>query len=151
LIDQAVEAIEFARKNTNGRQADRRLANRRLQPLGHLTADGKYTLRKYLRISPFCLLEANFLGGFLKNRHLLHKPRTNNEFGKSLSCVRADRMGTVLGTGAAITALWGDEPTVGGDTTPPTGSPLIRPPTLQDGTTPAAIQPPSEPSLLLSA
>jgi len=37
LIDQAVEAIEFARKNTNGRQADRRLANRRLQPLGHLT------------------------------------------------------------------------------------------------------------------
>jgi hypothetical protein len=30
----------FARKNENGRNADRRLANRRLQPLGHLTVRG---------------------------------------------------------------------------------------------------------------
>jgi hypothetical protein len=35
----------FARKNDDGRNADRRLANHRLQPLGHLTAAGfpKYT------------------------------------------------------------------------------------------------------------
>ena len=38
-IDEMIEAVEFAWKDTNGREADRRLANRPLQPLGHLTAE----------------------------------------------------------------------------------------------------------------
>ena len=42
-IEERAETLRFAGKNEDGRQADRRLANRRLQPLGHLTADGKYT------------------------------------------------------------------------------------------------------------
>ena len=38
---EEVEKLEgFTRKNEDGREADRRLANRRLQPLGHLTVDG---------------------------------------------------------------------------------------------------------------
>ena len=45
LIDEAVEAIEFAKRNTNGRDADRRLAKRRLQPLGHLTARGILSIK----------------------------------------------------------------------------------------------------------
>jgi hypothetical protein len=40
-----IEARGFARKNDDGRNADRRLANRRLQPLGHLTAVRNLTLR----------------------------------------------------------------------------------------------------------
>jgi hypothetical protein len=35
-----IETRGFARKNGDGRNADRRLANRRLQPLGHLTVRG---------------------------------------------------------------------------------------------------------------
>ena len=36
--EEVIETRGFARKNGDGRNADRRLANRRLQPLGHLTA-----------------------------------------------------------------------------------------------------------------
>jgi hypothetical protein len=39
-MEEVIESLGFARKNGDGRNADRRLANRRLQPLGHLTADG---------------------------------------------------------------------------------------------------------------
>lgn len=44
-IEEVIEVRGFARKNDDGRNADRRLANHRLQPLGHLTAAGfpKYT------------------------------------------------------------------------------------------------------------
>jgi hypothetical protein len=38
-----IETRGFARKNEDGRVTDRRLANRRLRPLGHLTADAKCT------------------------------------------------------------------------------------------------------------
>jgi hypothetical protein len=38
MIEEVIETREFAKKNDDGRNADRRLANRRLQPLGHLTA-----------------------------------------------------------------------------------------------------------------
>jgi hypothetical protein len=38
-IEEVIETRGFARKNEDGRTADRRLANRRLQPLGHLTAE----------------------------------------------------------------------------------------------------------------
>jgi hypothetical protein len=40
---------EFRPKNADGRVAEGRLANRRLQPLGHLTAVCKYTTDRYLR------------------------------------------------------------------------------------------------------
>jgi hypothetical protein len=54
-IGEVVETRGFARKNDDGPNADRRLANRRLQPLGHLTvrefpkdlADSRF--RKQLR------------------------------------------------------------------------------------------------------
>jgi hypothetical protein len=42
-IGEVVETVGFARKNEDVREADVRLANRRLRPLGHLTADAKYT------------------------------------------------------------------------------------------------------------
>ena len=42
LIEEVIERRGFTRKNEHRRDADRRLANRRLQPLGHLTADAKY-------------------------------------------------------------------------------------------------------------
>jgi hypothetical protein len=42
------------------------LANRRLQPLGHLTAKAKYTVNRYLRGSPRRVLRLRF-----SNRHLL--------------------------------------------------------------------------------
>jgi hypothetical protein len=42
LIGEVKETEEFAKKNDDVREADFRLANRRLQPLGHLTADCKY-------------------------------------------------------------------------------------------------------------
>ena len=37
-IEEVIKTRGFARKNENGRQADRRLANRRFRPLSHLTA-----------------------------------------------------------------------------------------------------------------
>ena len=40
LIGEAKEREGFTRKNEDGREADFRLANHRLQPLGHLTATG---------------------------------------------------------------------------------------------------------------
>jgi hypothetical protein len=43
MIEEVIETRGFARKNEDGREADRRLANRRLQPLGHLTATFKFT------------------------------------------------------------------------------------------------------------
>jgi hypothetical protein len=42
-IEEVVEMVGFARKIEDCREAGFRLANRRLQPLGHLTA-----LRKYM-------------------------------------------------------------------------------------------------------
>jgi hypothetical protein len=42
-IDEVVEPVGFAPKDRNGREQVRRLANRRLQLLGHLTADAKWT------------------------------------------------------------------------------------------------------------
>ena len=42
-IEEVVETLGFVRKNEDGREAGRRLANRRLRPLGHLTADAKCT------------------------------------------------------------------------------------------------------------
>ena len=42
-IGEVIEIAGFAGKIEDGREADFRLANRRLRPLGHLTADGKYT------------------------------------------------------------------------------------------------------------
>ena len=42
-IGEEFEAVGFARKTDDGREADSRLANRRLQPLGHLTADATCT------------------------------------------------------------------------------------------------------------
>ena len=56
-IEEVIETRGFARKNDDGRNADRRLANRRLQPLGHLTADCKYTTSNRLcegAMSPNC-------------------------------------------------------------------------------------------------
>jgi len=43
LIGEAEDTEEFTRKIEDVREAGFRLANRRLQPLGHLTADGKCT------------------------------------------------------------------------------------------------------------
>jgi hypothetical protein len=43
-----IEARGFGRKNSDGRNADRRLANRRLQPLGHLTAQLQVYVTKTL-------------------------------------------------------------------------------------------------------
>ena len=50
-----IETRGFTRKNDDGRNADRRLANHRLQPLGHLTAATfpKYTPACRLRDSRF--------------------------------------------------------------------------------------------------
>jgi hypothetical protein len=61
---EVVETVGFVSKIDDGREADFRLANRRLRPLGYLTlrlaalAQGeprvwKYTLRKYLTICEF--------------------------------------------------------------------------------------------------
>ena len=48
-----VEMCEgFARKNDDGRNADRRLANRRLQPLGHLTAARKISINEIATYAP---------------------------------------------------------------------------------------------------
>jgi hypothetical protein len=44
-IEEVIETRGFARKNDEGRNADRRLANHRLQPLGHLTAARKLSIR----------------------------------------------------------------------------------------------------------
>ena len=38
MIEEVIETRGFARKNDDGRNADRRLANRRFRPLSHLTA-----------------------------------------------------------------------------------------------------------------
>jgi hypothetical protein len=46
----------FAGKDAGERELEQRLANRRLQPLGHLTANGKYTAGKYLRDPISCSL-----------------------------------------------------------------------------------------------
>jgi ECF sigma factor len=48
----------MCRKNDDGRNADRRLANRRLQPLGHLTAEAKCTRNQHLADPHFTLREA---------------------------------------------------------------------------------------------
>ena len=45
-IEELAETLAFARKNEDGREADRRLANRRLQPLGHLTAARFLSIRR---------------------------------------------------------------------------------------------------------
>ena len=45
---EVVETVGFAGKSDGVREAGFCLANRRLQPLGHLTADAKYTARKHL-------------------------------------------------------------------------------------------------------
>jgi hypothetical protein len=37
-MEEVIERREFAKKNDVAENADRRLANRRLKPLGHLTA-----------------------------------------------------------------------------------------------------------------
>jgi hypothetical protein len=52
-IDEVIETCGFARKNGDGRNADRRLANHRLQPLGHLTRGekAKYKRDRGLRLS----------------------------------------------------------------------------------------------------
>ena len=43
-IEKVIERRRFARKDDSGRSAERRLANRRLQPLGHLTAERKLSI-----------------------------------------------------------------------------------------------------------
>ena len=43
LIGQVLETAEFTGNFVTFREACCELANRRLQPLGHLTADSKYT------------------------------------------------------------------------------------------------------------
>jgi hypothetical protein len=52
------ESEIFTRKNDDGRNADRRLANRRLQPLGHLTADVKVYVKSGLTGSLFSVAKA---------------------------------------------------------------------------------------------
>jgi hypothetical protein len=47
-IQEVIETRGFARKNEDGRNADRRLANHRLQPLGHLTAARNLSIRQPL-------------------------------------------------------------------------------------------------------
>jgi hypothetical protein len=42
-IREVVEMVGFVRKIEDVREAEIRLANRRLQPLGHLTDNRKYT------------------------------------------------------------------------------------------------------------
>ena len=42
----------FTRKNEDGREADRRLANHRLQPLGHLTAARKLSINEIATYAP---------------------------------------------------------------------------------------------------
>ena len=44
LIGEVNETEGFTRKNKDGREAERRLANRRLRPLGHLTATGMLSI-----------------------------------------------------------------------------------------------------------
>ena len=48
MIEEVIDARGFARKNEGRRDADRRLANRRLQPLGHLTATRTLSIREAL-------------------------------------------------------------------------------------------------------
>jgi hypothetical protein len=46
MIEEVIETRGFAKKNDDGRNADRRLANHRLQPLGHLTAARKLSINE---------------------------------------------------------------------------------------------------------
>jgi hypothetical protein len=52
VIEEVIETRGFARKNKNGREADRRLANQRLQPLGHLTAARKLNINEIATYAP---------------------------------------------------------------------------------------------------
>ena len=54
------------------------LANRRLQPLGHLTADVKYTARKHLRDCDFLCVTYN---GFPNRRLHRIRPKNGADFG----------------------------------------------------------------------
>jgi hypothetical protein len=58
LIGKVGKAEGFTRKNKNGREADRRLANHRLQPLGHLTAARMLSIDEIATYAPAdCPLE----------------------------------------------------------------------------------------------
>src|SRR4029450_2695425 len=45
-VEEVIETVRFVRKNEDGGEADRRLANHRLQPLGHLTAARKLSINE---------------------------------------------------------------------------------------------------------
>jgi hypothetical protein len=51
-ICEVEENEEFTRKNEDGREADRRLANHRLQPLGHLTAARNLSINEFATYAP---------------------------------------------------------------------------------------------------
>ena len=67
-IKELVETVGFVRKTEDGREADFRLANRRLQPIGHLTADAKCYVKSGLACSHFSSGEAAVFqtGAFIK-------------------------------------------------------------------------------------
>jgi hypothetical protein len=51
-IEEVIEMRGFAWKNEDGRGAGRRLANHRLQPLGHLTAARKLSINEIATYAP---------------------------------------------------------------------------------------------------
>ena len=90
------------------------LANRRLQPLGHLTADGKYTRRRHLRDRNLIVLKATVFGNppspkCLGNRH-----------------VSGDHASTVLGTVAWSPSEWARIDAPGTARTPSRCSKVVR-------------------------
>ncbi len=57
-IVEVLKREEFRPQNEGGPGAEGRLANRRLQPLGHLTAGAKCTWNQHLADPHFTLAEA---------------------------------------------------------------------------------------------
>ena len=79
------ESEGFRRKTEVAREAGFRLANRRLQPLGHLTAYRKYILNQHLRSECFAEIRAAVFCAAE-----IPKMRSNRDFVQSIA--QSDRL-----------------------------------------------------------
>jgi len=89
---------DLREKNEDAREADLRLANRRLQPLGHLTARLQVYAAQVLADPASFIGEGEFSRRVSEKPSPPAKPRINNTFHHSITGDRSDCMGTLLGT-----------------------------------------------------